>query len=735
MFGTKPEGGEEGSQVSQDKVHPTHLSRQAIVYLRQSSPQQVEQHTESQRRQYQLVERAQALGWPAARCLVIDTDLGISGAQSHNRPGYQRLTSLIALREVGIVLGLEVSRLTRNNLDWYQLLELAAAFDVLIADEDAIYDPGDFNDRLLLGLKGTISEVELYQIRARMLRARLSKARRGELVWNLPVGLDRDPVSGEIRLAVDQGVRHSLEMVFHLFAKLHSVRGVLNYMYRSGLDLPYRRIYRGLGPEIGWRQPSYDEIYNMLTNPVYAGVYCYGRRQRTLDPVTHSFHARRRDRRQWEVFIPDHHVGYIPLSKFEENLVILRDNSNHYLGSRGAVRRGPALLQGLVFCRRCGARMRVRYSDGEPYYTCDRAHRRFGEPICNQASARRVDALVEELYLRVVSVETLELSISYHEKLREEERLVDRGWQERLQRLEYQAHLARRRYEQVDPENRLVAQTLETEWNQRLLELEAAQKAYEAQHSTAEALRSTLAQMQEVIAHLRDYWYAGSTSTQDKKEAVRCLIERVFLERERKVIRAYVQWYGGALSEIEVPKYLFTAPFIYHRVRELARAHTDMEIAAILNGEGVATVKGKEWTPRRAMDFRLSNAIPSGFTTTEELRIPDSGYITSTEAAAQLGVSQSAIQRWYKAGILSGKHDGGQSSLWIRWMEGVRERLAGGAKPDARMVSVRHLCLAKRESPQAVLRWAQQQGYGIYRLRRGSRLQFYIMPAERSERL
>jgi len=718
--------------VNQSKVQPTHLKRQAVVYVRQSSLQAVEQHLESQKRQYQLVERAQGLGWPAAQCAVIDDDLGISGAQSYNRPGYQQLISMIALREVGIVLGLEVSRLARNSLDWYQLLELAAAFDVLIADEDGIYNPGDFNDRLLLGLKGTISEVELYQIRSRMVRGRLNKAKRGELVFKLAVGLDWDTVTNRPRLAIDQSVRHAIEMVFSLFRQLRSVRAVLNYLQREGLELPYQRVCRGLGQQIGWRRPSYDALYLILTNPAYAGVYCYGKRERRVDPIAQTTHVRKREQDEWDVFIPDHYPGYITLAEFEENQRVLENNRTHFPANQGAVRCGPALLQGLVFCKHCGHKMRVRYSGGSAYYICDTAQRRFGEPTCNWASSKRVDALVEELFLMVVNAETLELSLRYDEKLSKENRLVDQRWSEKLQRMEYEVNLARRRYEMVDPENRLVAHTLETDWNQCLEALEEAKRAYEEQRPTAYELRSTLEQMKQVVTGLCEHWYAEDITVQDKKELLRCLVERVFLESRGKIICAEVHWHGGAVSELDVPKYLFSAPHIYHRVRELARIHTDAEIAAILNRGDTKTVKGKPWTSRRVMDFRLSNAIPSGFTTNTELRIPDSGYITSAEAAGQLGVHQTTIQNWYRLGVLSGKQDDGQAPLWIRWTEDIIYRLNGSATPDPRMVSVRSLCRTQSKHPDQVLAWAQDSGHTIYRLRRGSAMRFYILPQEPS---
>lgn len=713
--------------MTHPKIQTTHQQRQAIIYVRQSTLRQLEENHESRQRQYQLVERAQALGWPAARCVVIDDDLGLSAAHSSHRPGYQRLISMLVLREVGLILSLEVSRLARNCLDWYQLLELAAAFDTLIADEDGVYDPSDFNDRLLLGLRGTISEVERYQIRARMQRGRLNKARRGDLIGILPVGLEYDPVAQSVRLTADQSVHHALSHVFQLFRQLRSIRAVLNYLHRAQLELPHQLPRRPHGRDIRWQPPSYDALYALLTNPRYAGVYCHGRRQRQHDPLTGNSHVRRRQRDDWDVFLPDHHPGYITLAEFEDNQRILADNCSH-LPHPGAPRRGLSLLQGIVYCQHCGRRMRVCYNKGIAYYTCDGEHRRYGSVICNRASARRVDALVEELFLNVVNTDTVELSWSYHEKLANEAAAVDQRWRQKLQRLEYQADLARRRYEHVDPANRLVAQTLEREWNERLVELEKIRQAYAAQRPSAQDIACTGEQMQAVVAQLREHWYSETLAEQTKKELLRCVVEQVFLESRGKVIRARVCWYGGPVSEVDVPKYLFSAPQLYHRIRELAQCHTDTAIAEQLNQAGLKTVKGKFWTTRRVMDFRLSNTIPSGFTTNPELRLPQTGYITSAEAAEQLGVSQSTVQKWYRLGILSGKHDSGQAALWIRWTQNVGERLTGGATPDLRMVSVRTLCRIQGKRPDEVLAAAQQQGHTIYRLRRGTALRFYILP-------
>ncbi len=720
--------------MSTTKILPAHLARLAVVYIRQSSPQQVEENAESRQRQYQLAERAAVLGWPSQRCLVIDDDLGISGAQSYNRPGYQRLISLLALREVGIVFGLEVSRLARNCLDWYQLLELAATFDVLIADEDGLYDPGDFNDRMLLGLKGTFSEIERYQIRARMVRGRVNKARRGDLALSLPVGFSHDPLTGEIRLSPDQAVRHTIELVFHLFAALGSVHAVLRHLRRDGVELPFQVRHRGLGTSIAWRRPSYDAIYQLLVNPLYAGIYCFGKRRSRFDPVHQRRHVERVERDAWEVFLPDHHPGYLSAAQYEENMERLRNNRYCFEQSQGAPREGEALLQGLVWCAHCGARMRVRYQNAAPYYCCDQAHRRFADPVCCWASAKRVDTLVEELVLGVLNAGTVELSLAHAQALEEEDARIDRQWREKLQRLEYEADLARRRYEMVDPANRLVAQTLETEWNDKLVALEAARHEYERRRPSA-AITSTAEQMREVIAHLPAYWHRGDLEAREKKEVLRCVIERVNLRREAKLIKVEVIWAGGARSALEVPKYLFTPGRIYHRVRDLAQAHTDAEIATLLNAEGTQTVKGKPWTARRVMDFRCSNGIPSGITASPLMRQTSSGYLTSAEVAELLGVHQSAIQRWFRCGVLEGKQDTRQSQLWIRWSEDVAERLGGTAAFDPHMVSVRRLCAVQGKHPDDILTWARAEGHRVFRLRRGSALRFYILPRSSEQRL
>jgi DNA invertase Pin-like site-specific DNA recombinase len=713
--------------VNPSAIQPGHLNRIAVVYVRQSTPLQVEHHPESRYRQYQLADRARCFGWPAQRCLVIDDDLGISGAQSSNRPGYQRLVSMLALREVGIVFGLEVSRLARNCLDWYQLLELAAAFNVLIGDEDGLYDPSDFNDRLLLGLKGTFSEIERYQITARMQRGRLNKARRGEYAKPVPIGYAYDPVTGKLELSPDQAVRHAVEQIVHLFGQLGSMRSVLLCLNREGLQLPHQIHRRGLGTQIVWRRPSYEVVYQVLTNPIYAGVYCYGRRATRHDPLTHKRHVERRDRDQWEVFLPDHHPGYLSLEQWEANMVRLKNHLWTVPTSQGAPREGAALLQGLVWCQQCGARMRVRYSNRAAYYECDYAHRRFGEPICGWASARRVDALVENLVLGVIDAGTVDLAMAYDERQREEDARLDRQWQQQLQRLEYECELAQRRYELVDPANRLVAQTLESTWNERLADLEAA-RAEDRRRQRHVVPVSTPEQMRSVLAELRERWCGGGFDVQAKKELLRCVIEQVRLTTRGKVVRAEVVWQGGAHSELDVPKYVGAPTAAYHRVFELAKTHTDAEIAAVLNGEGLLTQKKKPWSARRVLDFRTSNAIPSGLTASPTMRLAEAEYITSSEAAKRLGVDQTGIQSWFHWGVLGGKQDAAQRQLWIKWNNDVERRLGGSAPIDKRMVSVKRLCAQEGKAAGEILRWASEHGHEILRVRRGTSFRFYIVP-------
>lgn len=715
--------------MTHPKILPTHLQRKAVVYVRQSTPHQVEQNLESRDCQYQLLERAQRLGWAAADCEIIDDDLGISGAHAHNRPGYQRLIAAVAMRDVGIVLSSDVSRLARNNRDWSALLELAGGFAVLIADEDSVFDPRDLNDRMLLGLKGTLSEFEWHQLRMRMTRGQINKAKRGEFVMLLPIGLVYDRQSQSIQLDPDEQIQAAIALIFMRFRQVRSIRAVLRSFQREQRELPAQHFFRG-GRTITWRAPDYHTLNNILTNPTYAGIYCYGRRQTEHDPLNQTQHIRTKPRAEWTVFIPDHHLGYLTLDEFEENQRLLAENRKQYLQRKAAPQQGAALLQGIIICGHCGRRMSSKYTAHGPRYVCEREHIRWGKPRCNTMAARRVDELVEELFLRVVNHDTLQASLDYQRQFHAHLAEAERHWHEKLQRLEQEAELARRRYEAVDPTNRLVAQRLETSWNERLQTLEQARCDYASQYAPHQHSTSTPEVLQAMITHLRAHWNGGTLSYQDKKELLRCLVDEVQLDKRSTRLRVVVRWQGGATTELAVPMYLQGSAAVYHRVCDLTCTHTDSEIAALLNQEGQTTHTGKAWTTERVAGFRTDHAIPSAFTTVEALRLRESGYVTTAEAAAHVDVQPQEVLTWLRWGVVCGKQAEKYGPVWILWNDELRERLSGAAPLDSRMLPVRNLCRERQQTIQDVLAWAREQRCQIYRIRRGTGYRLYLMPSD-----
>jgi DNA invertase Pin-like site-specific DNA recombinase len=677
--------------MSQSKVKAHHLQRKAVIYIRQSSLHQVHEHEESKRQQYQLVSVAQSLGWAETDCEIIDDDQAISAAQSYNRPGYQRLTAMVVLREVGLIVGFDVGRLARNCLDWYDLLQIAAVFDVLVADAEGIYDLNQFNDRLLLGLKGIFAEAELHQIQARMVGARMSKAARGELRFRLPVGLEWDDLSGKPRPVADQSIREAITLVFRLFGQLRFIRAVLRYLRTTGIELPYQRRAPGLGDPIEWRKPTSDALQALLNNPLYAGVYCYGRRETTLDPIERVVRKRLRPREEWIAFLPNHHPGYISLAEYDENQRIIANNAYRFPNSQGAARKGKALIQGLAICAHCGRKMHVRYSQGRARYLCDYDHIRYADPVCNQASARHVDGLVTHLFLQLVTPNALEVALSFKDKLQQEADQIDLVWQQKIKRLQYEANLARCRYEAVDPDNRLVAQTLETEWNQKLTALDQMEQSYVTQRPSQDQLVSTLDEMRAVMTHLRDYWFADTITAQDKKELLRCLVQQVIVDDRGDLIRVQLHWYGGDVSELTIPKRLQTSADIYFRIQALARHQTDQAIADQLNSDGYLTAYQRRWTARHVLTFRRFHTIPSAFDADPNARLAETAYITGAEASQRLGVKMDSIHEWCQLGILTSQQDGPKKRFWVYWDEDVGYRLSGEATPLANMVSVRSL--------------------------------------------
>jgi DNA invertase Pin-like site-specific DNA recombinase len=706
---------------SATKVTRLHLDKKAVIYIRQSSREQVLNNLESQKRQYNLKEKALNLGWPKERCLVIDDDQGISGAHTENRPGYQKLITLIALQEVGIIFGIEISRLTRNCSDWYQLLDLSSSFAVLIGDEDAIYDPSDFNDRLLLGLKGTISEVELQQIKSRMYRGRINKAKRGELYVPVPVGYERD-LQGAIRISSDESVRNSLTQILRLFKNIGSIRSVLRELLRRGEELPYLR--REMKKEVvRWRKPRYDAIYLILKNPFYAGLYAYGKRSVKYNAMKKTHVYKKNERKDWDIVIPDHHEKYLTLEQFEENEKKLRANSFVNHSALGAAREGANLLQGLVYCGKCGRKMSSTYPQGKFAYVCNHEHFREAGERCNYAGAKRVDQSIEHLVLETLNDGTIDLTFEMLKTHREELKNQKHQWQQKLKRLEYEEKLSRRRYESVDPDNRLVASTLESEWNASMRKLEEAKREFAVQFKNPETLELTVSEVKACLGDLPTRWREGKISLTDKKEIFRCLIEKITVHRKKDHLELEVYWHGGSVTSLQVRKRMISDPKVYDRIKELAETCADQEIADKLNEEKIKTYHGKKWTISLVMSFRKANQIASIFNHAKELRLPDSGFIPASEVAHELGITKTTITNWIKLGFFEVRR-GNRNHFWIKLDSALIEDLKGKQSEQAGDIPLNELLARKVHSFAEAIAWAKAQDLRIIRIKQNYGFKF-----------
>jgi DNA invertase Pin-like site-specific DNA recombinase len=603
------------------KVGPRHRDRLAAVYVRQSTAQQVHDHQESTRLQYGLAERAVALGWAPSRVLVIDEDLGHSASGADARPGFQRLVSEVGLDHVGIVLGIEMSRLARSGREWHQLLELCALSGTLLGDPDGIYDPADHNDRLLLGLKGTISEAELHLIKQRMWSGRLAKARRGELAMPLPSGFVRRP-SGEAALDPDEQARAVVRLVFDLFDRLGTVNAVLCFLADNHIQLGVR-VREGPGRgELAWRRPNRAGVQNMLRNPAYAGIYAYGRS--TTDPRRRQpgrpFTGRVRTAREdWIVFLPGLLPAYISIEQYEKNRQRMEANRSRSQ-SMGAVRDGPALLAGLVACGRCGARMTVHYQRGaggklQPVYVCAREKSDYGGGQCQQLAGSCVDGYVTGLLLDALAPAALEVSLAAAEQAGARRAQVDRIWRQRLERADFAADRARRQYQLTEPENRLVARQLEKDWEAALAE--RARLGEEYDRFTANRPRTLTpaerAQIRALAADIPAIWHAPTTTDADRKQLIRHLVEQVRAEvaGTSEKVDIQVVWAGGhrTTGQISRPVACLTQlsyyPQLARRARELAEARLPLaQIAGHLNAEGFRPPKRcPAFTPNAVSDL------------------------------------------------------------------------------------------------------------------------------------
>ncbi|MCU1292036.1 MAG: recombinase family protein [Bryobacterales bacterium] len=557
------------------KIQSSHLQRAAYIYVRQSTPGQVENNRESTARQYALADHACQLGWPSQQVFVVDEDLGLSGCGSDKRSGFARLTSEVALAHVGIVFGLEVSGLARNNADWYRLLELCGVTDTLIGDTDGIYHPALFNDRLLLGLKGTMSEAELHIIRARLDGGIRNKAARGELRRALPVGFVWGEQDGEVLFHPDEAVTGAIRTVFERFAEFGSARRVWLWFRSEGLRFPLQTTPAGMPGPIRWVAPTYHALHQILTNPVYAGAYTYGktRHERYVDEqgVVRK-RARHLPMDQWSVLIRDHHPGFIDWTTFEANQARLDSNARpqpHHTG--GAVREGSALLQGLASCGHCGRRLHVHYRgrNAAPGYHCAGKDLVYGRGVyCLNVGGTVIEPAVANAFLEAITpaaVQAMRLSV---DQLRANHDAALSQWRLEVERTRYEAQRAERRYRSVEPENRLVARGLESEWENRLRDLATAEiELRRREHQRPNIISAEqLKAIEKLGSDIRQVWHAPTTADRDRKELLRALLEEVVLDLKRTQGKAHLtlRWRGGAITmlDVTVPRFKPMGPSI-----------------------------------------------------------------------------------------------------------------------------------------------------------------------------
>ena len=694
------------------KVKPNHIQRAAYVYIRQSSPAQVENNRESTARQYDLVETVCQLGWAREQVIVIDEDLGRSGSGWVERSGFAHLTTEVAMGRAGIVLGLEVSRLARNHADWYRLFDLCGVTDTLVGDGDGVYHPALFNDRLILGLKGIMAEAELHVLRARLEGGIRNKAARGELRRSLPVGFVWGEGDGEVRFPPDEAVVRTIYTVFAKFEELGSVRKVWLWFRSEGLLFPMRRHMKDA---IRWVAPTYTAIHHVLTNPVYAGAYLYGRcrHERYVDE---QGRLRRRTRHlpmaEWSVLLPEHHPGYLDWATFQANQTRIDSNIHpqpHQGG--GAVREGAALLQGLARCGKCGRRLHTHYRgrNASPGYHCSGKDIVQGRGVyCLNVGGVQIDQAVVNAFLQALTPAAVDATELALQQLQVDQDAALRQWRLAVERARYEAERAERQYKTIEPENRLVARTLETEWEKRLRDLAAAEaelKRREQQHPGALSPEEK-DQLRSLGSDLRKVWTAPTTTDRDRKELLRALLEEVMVAVDRPQHRAHLtlRWRGGALTERDLdlprsqPRGLRTDEDTLSLLGRLAALYPDDVIAGILNRQGRKTATGERFTANQVGGLRRYHNIPRFQPPAE----PPTGELVPIRKAAQiLGIYPSTVHRWLNDGFIAGEQVTPGAPWQIRITDELRARFVEQAPPG--YLPMLEATLKLRVSRQTVL--------------------------------
>ena len=640
------------------KITEQHLQRQAVLYVRQSTSAQLREHQESTARQYALKQRLAALGWPEQRVIVIDDDLGVSGAGKVQRPGFRRLLKLVTEGQVGIVLGLEMSRLARNSKDWHDLFEVCAIFHALIADEDGVFEPHDPNDRLVLGMKGILSELELHTMKVRLERGRLNKAQRGELFHRVPVGYILDE-QGLPQLDPDESARHVMQMFFRQFEVLGSSHALFHYLAEHNIQLPFRRNVRDRNGKIDWRLAAKSTVYELLRHPLYAGAYGYGTHANYRNKTREKNTPKHLPPEQWKVFIKDRHPAYISWEQYENNRRRLLENDNR--GDRnGPVRGGSALLAGLVRCTACGRRLPVSYPHrGHPLYYCNRHHTvANAEPCFSSIRCQILDELVTSQLLEVLAPAGVELSL----RVIEDEQTRREQWEtlhvHRLEQANYAVELAERRYQEVDPANRLVAGRLEQQWEAALIQQKAAQTALDQlrQEQPICLRASEREQLRNACADIASLW-RGAASLEDRQQIVRLLLERVEVEAptQSEQVRVRLHWSGGFETLHDgtrtVQQYCQMDCYdrLLDRLLELTLSGVRIsKVAEILASEGFRSPRHN----RPILAATLQKLLLENPRCQEQLRNPtlEPDHWLSGDLAKELGIPEKRLKFWVTRG-------------------------------------------------------------------------------------
>src|SRR5215831_12333928 len=641
-----------------DKIRPQHVARKAILYVRQSSTYQVHHNVESQKLQYAMQEHLRRLGWQDIE--IIDEDLGRSAAGTTTRAGFERMVAQVCLGQVGAVAAPEVSRFARNSREWQQLVEVCRVVDTVLIDQETVYAPRQSNDRLLLGLKGSLNEYELELLRQRSWEARREKARRGELIVLAPVGFVKTEQQ-RLEKDADRRIQEAIRLVYQKFVEIGSVRQTLLWFLEHGLELPMQDAQG----QIHWKRPYYGTVYKMLTHPAYGGAYVYGRREKTMEYTNgqprHSH--RNKPQSQWLSLIPNNHEGYVSWEEFEKIQAMIREN-NRGPGKTGAIQSGPALLGGLLRCRRCGRKLMIKYTGNHHdvvRYACDRGWMDNGAPRCIAFGGMTADDAMAKEILRVVQPAALEAAVLASEEEAHKQDEVLEALQRDLEAARYAAQRAQRQYDAMDPENRLVADELERRWNQALERVREIERRID-EHTNHHGSMSvpSLQEFEHLAADLESVWQSPDSDIRLKKAIVRTLIHEIVVdvESERGELILIIHWKGGVHTELRLPRRkrgqnsAQTSKDIVEAVRILARVCSDDWIAAALNRSGLQTGRGNYWTRERVVSLRTYYEIPCYEADRSESEV----WMNLNQAAKHIGISARTLRLAIQRGEIEAEH-------------------------------------------------------------------------------